>query len=206
MGFPQQIDRLVFSLEQVECLTSRVRSDVFWAFTSHTPLSVGEVARGLAKSAQTIHYHVNELVEVGLLVAVDTRQSRSRTENLYVHKGLTNVDQGSKGSREHNAMRAKSFRFTARTMVEETDALYDIVASDPSRYDHNVLVLKNLFLTAEQSLRLRARLREMVDDLIREQPEEGGVRTHVLFYARPTVGQIRAWREELGGPKDPDAE
>ncbi|RYG27760.1 ArsR family transcriptional regulator, partial [bacterium] len=83
MIFPGQVERVDFTFEQVECLTSPVRSAVFWAFTSHTPQSVADVAKGLGKSAQTVHYHVNGLLEVGLLVAVDTRQRGARTETLY---------------------------------------------------------------------------------------------------------------------------
>ncbi len=203
MPFPDQVDRLVLSIEQAERLTSRVRSDVFWAFSAVIPMSVAAVAKSLGKSAQTVHYHVNELFGVGLLVAAGTRQSRSRTETLYIHKGLVTVDQGAKGTPEHNAMRSKSFRFTTKTLVEETEALYDVVNVDPSRYAHNVLVRDNLYLTAEQSLRLRDRLRSLIAELEREQPAEGGARTHVMFYARPTVGQSRAWKAQATGEPEP---
>jgi DNA-binding transcriptional ArsR family regulator len=196
MAFNEQVEKVVLSLEQAECLTSAVRSEVFWAFSPRNPMSVAEVARALGKSAQTLHYHANELVRVGLLVAVDKRQSRSRTELLYVHKGCGTVDQGSKGSAEHNAMRAKSFRFTAKRIVDETDAMYEAVAQDPSRFVHNTFYRGNFYLTPEQAARLHEFMGNFITELGREQATEGGIRTHVMLYARPTVGQSREWLEE----------
>lgn len=204
MAFKEQIDRLVLNLEQAECLTSEVRNEVFWAFSPRNPMSVAEVARGLAKSAQTVHYHANELLRVGLLVAVDTRQSRSRTETLYVHKGCGTVDQGAQGSREHNAMRAKSFRFTAKRLMAETDAMYDAVVDDPSRFAHDVFYRGNFFLSPAQSQRLRDRMHELLLEVAREPAEPGAARIHVMFYARPTVGQSRAWKEADADETEPE--
>lgn len=204
MAFKEQIDRLVLNLEQAECLTSEVRNEVFWAFSPRNPMSVAEVARGLGKSAQTVHYHANELLRVGLLLAVDTRQSRSRTETLYVHKGCGTVDQGAQGSREHNAMRAKSFRFTAKRLVAETDAMYDAVADDPSRFVHDAFYRGNFFLSPAQSERLRNRMHELLLEIAREPAEPGAARIHVMLYARPTLGQSRAWKGADSDEAEPE--
>ncbi|RYG37050.1 ArsR family transcriptional regulator [bacterium] len=196
MIFPGQIERLDFTFEQVERLASPVRSAVFWTFTSHTPQSVAEVAQQLGKSAQTIHYHVNELLEVGLLVAVETRQKGARTETLYVHKGRTNHHRGPEAGPEYYAMWAKGFRFTAKTLVDETEGLFEAIAQSPERGFHNVLSLKTVRLSPDQIQRLRLRLREIIEELVEEQPEEGGTRTHVFLYAHPTLGQLREWEAE----------
>ncbi len=193
MAFNEQVNQLVLTLEQAGCLTSAVRNEVFWAFSPRNPMSVADVARALGKSAQTVHYHANGLVKVGLLVAVDKRQSRSRTELLYVHKGCGTVDQGPLGGREHNAMRAKSFRFTAKRIMEETDAMYEAIADDPSRFVHNTFLRGNFYLTAEQAERLGQTMWNMIVELGREQATEDAVRTHVMLYARPTVGQSQKW-------------
>lgn len=202
MAFPNQIDRIILNMEQAEVLTSFIRSEVFWAFSMTTPFSVAEVAKGLGKSAQTVHYHVKELIRVGLLIPAGTRQHRSRTETLYIHAAYLTIDAGKKGTPEYNALRAKSFKFTAKRLVQETEALYAAMALDPSYNDLSLFKRLNVSMSPERFLELRAQLAALIRELLKEEPEEGGVRIHVMFYMRPTLAQSRSWIEERGGSLD----
>ena len=196
MLFPNQVERLTLSVEQAECLTSRIRSDVLWTFSSREALSAAQVAKSLNKSPQTIHYHVKELVDAGLLIPAGSRQNRSRTEILYVRKGLEIYDQGKAGGVEHNAMRAKSFRFTVANLVRETDAFYQAVAADPEHFGNSLFDRRVLRLTPEQTLQLKERLLAVVDDFASQEPNESGARIHIMVYARPTVSQSNKWIAE----------
>ncbi|HLO99686.1 MAG TPA: helix-turn-helix domain-containing protein, partial [Fimbriimonas sp.] len=87
--FPGQVERIDLTIEQVRVLSSEIRNEVFYSYQKREPRSVAEVANGLGKSAQTVHYHTNELADAGLLIAVEERKVRSRTEKLYVHAALS---------------------------------------------------------------------------------------------------------------------
>jgi hypothetical protein len=194
MVFKGQVAKIVFNLEQLECLASGVRSQVFWAFSSKVPESVAQVAKGLGKSAQTVHYHVNELVRVGLLLGVETRQVRSRTETLYVHAARLNVDAGAVASPDEFALRAKGFRTLAKNTIEETELYYERLAQDSSVSDFSLLARDNVVMSREQFAEFRARMKAVLEEILAAQPEDG-VRINVLFYARPTQGQHRKWSE-----------
>lgn len=56
-------------------------------------MSVSDIAKEIGKSAQTVRYHVNALIELDLILVVDERKRRSRTENLYVRKAVESSTQ-----------------------------------------------------------------------------------------------------------------
>jgi predicted transcriptional regulator len=107
---PNQIERLEINLEQMRGLSSTVRADVFWSFHAIAQKSVNDIAKELGKSAQTIHYHVNALIKLELLVPGETRKKRSRTEQLYVRRARTSVDPSVGATEEYNRYRARAFK------------------------------------------------------------------------------------------------
>ncbi len=200
--FANQVPLLTLSYEQAKCLASGVRTDVFWTFSGTEPISVREVAHRLGKSAQTIHYHVAELLKQDLLVPAMERQVHSRIEVLYVRKGLKIFSQTTGASREYNALRIKSFRLTMTTLIRETEYFFKAVEEDQSRFDHSTFLRKTVRMTPEQAVRFRERMMAVLDEISAEQVAEGGTRTDVVLYARPTVDQSRAWLGELDEETD----
>ncbi len=166
------------------------------------PMSVAEVADNLGKSPQTVHYHVKELIKLDLLIPVEERKRHARTEKLYVRTGWEALDQGAQASPEYNRLRSRSFALTAKTMVRETELMYRVMEADPDIYDFSTFRRISVRMTREQALELRTKMRELLTEAVRNQPATGGVRMHLLTYARPTEGQSREWAKQFGVPVD----
>lgn len=69
--------------DQLECLASPVRNEVFSTFLVLGPSSTAEAAREMERSPESLHYHVRHLVRVGLLSKAGSRQSGKKEEALY---------------------------------------------------------------------------------------------------------------------------
>ncbi len=194
--FPGQSDRSIFTLEQAEALTSAIRSEVFWAFDAFEPHSAADVASALGKSAQTVHYHVHELVDVGLLIGVETRKRRARTETLYVHGSLNFLGQGPKASAEYRACVRKGFTAITRAMAREEEALQDVYdVPDDSISAFSAYRRESFRLSPEQAAWLKSRLSEVLAEALNLEPSEDGTRVNVAIYMKPTQGESRRWRQ-----------
>lgn len=200
--FPGQVERAEFDLAQVESLASPVRGEVFWAFTEGHPLSVSEVAAALGKSAQTVHYHVNELVRIGLLIAVDTRRQGARTEKLYVHSARIFVAQGALAPREYRDHAVRGFQAITRTMGRETEALHRAIDVDPSIADFGLYWRETVRLTPERAAELKKKLRDAVIEVLQYDAGEEGTRVTVSVYMAPTIQESRRWRARITGEEE----
>lgn len=194
--FPGQVEKLVFTLPQVELLASPFKGDVFWAFSSTEPLSISDVAKELGKSSQGIHYHVVSLVEAGMLIAVGERKRHARIEKLYVRAGYLCIDMGRDGTPEYFEYRKKGFAGTTRAIAREIELLYDCVAQDPDYYDHFIFRRAKVHLSRSQVLELRERLLAILEELRARPVDKDEPKMHVLVYACPTAGQSREWLDE----------
>lgn len=76
-------DQAFATPEQRDALTSPTRLEILGLFTAPGPLSVRELAERMGRSASSVHYHVNLMVEVGLLREVGVRPRGTRAETLY---------------------------------------------------------------------------------------------------------------------------
>ena len=74
---------LTLNPEQLACLASPIRNDVFNNLRSLKRGSVSDVASALGKSPETIHYHVRALEKVGLIEVVAKRRTERRPEAIY---------------------------------------------------------------------------------------------------------------------------
>lgn len=197
---PNQIERLEINLEQMRGLSSTVRADVFWSFHAIDQKSVNDVAKELGKSAQTIHYHVNALVKVGLLVPGETRRKRSRTEQLYVRKARTSVDPSVGASEEYNRYRARAFKLETQRMVVEDSHFWGMLEQDPEIIHFSVFRKYRLMLTKERASKLRWDLVKVLLDAVRDHTpaSEGGVQVNSIVYMKPTAVQLKKWANEAG--------
>lgn len=189
--FSGQVDRIYFNLEQLESLASPIRSEVFWTFSSDQPMSVSEVARAVGKSAQTVHYHVNGLVEAELLVAVAERKRGARMEKLYVHRGLTNYSMGARAPKEQFKPMIKGFQAMTRSMAREWEALHEIYMQDPEVVPPGIFHRASARMTHEQSVAWRKRIVDMTAEIAAMESDPDGVRTNVSFLMTPTLGESR---------------
>jgi DNA-binding Lrp family transcriptional regulator len=201
--FPGQVERAEFDLAQVESLASPVRGEVFWAFAKEHPLSVAEVAAGLGKSAQTVHYHVNELVRIGLLIAVDTRRQGARTEKLFVHSAKVFVGRGAAAPREYRDHAVRGFQAITRTMARENEALHRAIDVDPSISDFGLYWRETVRLTPERAVELKKKLRAAISEALEYDAGEDGTRVTVSVYMAPTLQESRRWRARFAGEEPP---
>jgi predicted ArsR family transcriptional regulator len=192
-NFPGQEDELVFTLEHVKTLASAIRSEVFFCFTAFDPTSVADIARGLGKSAQTIHYHVNELVAAGLLIAVGERTKRSRTEKLYVHRAVLNfTGHPAHVDAEYRSEMAKGFNAITRSLARERAFAVQAVATDPElavflAYRQRLVRVSN----AEKAQALRQHLHRCLEELESFHEPEGQYLIHCGIYQAPTISTSR---------------
>jgi predicted ArsR family transcriptional regulator len=197
--FPGQVKRAEFSLEQVETLASAIRGEVFWAFTPDHPQSVAEVASGLGKSPQTVHYHVNELARLGLLIAVDSRRQGARTEKLFVHASKTFMGKGAQAPREYRDHAVRGFQAITRTMGRENEALHRVIDVDPSITAFSLYWRTTIRLTPERAQEVKQKLKEVMREAAEADMKDDGARVIVSVYMAPTLSESRRWRERIVG-------
>lgn len=196
INFPGQVPQQDFNLEQVRSLASPIRSEVFWSFSSREKFSVAEVAKSLGKSAQTVHYHVNELVKVGLLIAVGERKQRARIEKLYAQKALLNLSKGHLNTREYRDEVVRGFSAMARSMVKEYEMVYKVMDFDPDIKDWTTFRRALLRVDSIKLAALKRRLVEVIEDAALYDVGPEGTQINVSVYVGPALGVTRNWKKK----------
>lgn len=79
----QETEDTPLSRAQAEMLVSPIRSELLMALITLDRASVNELAEHLGRSAKALYHHLRPMIEVGLVVEVDTRRSGARTESIY---------------------------------------------------------------------------------------------------------------------------
>src|SRR5687768_326150 len=115
-GPDAQAETLIFTLEQAELLASAQKAEVFWSFSPNEPRSIHQVAEAVGKSASATTYHVHELENAGMLIAVGERKKRSRMEKLYLHAARSFFGAGPTASKEYREKAVEAFAAMARLM------------------------------------------------------------------------------------------
>ncbi|MCA8902600.1 MAG: helix-turn-helix transcriptional regulator [Hyphomonas sp.] len=69
--------------DQLDVLTSPVRSDIIDHLVGQGPMSIKQLAASLGRQPSSIYYHIELLHKVGLIVEAGTQVSNRRTEVLY---------------------------------------------------------------------------------------------------------------------------
>lgn len=73
----------VLTTEQLRCLASPVRNEVYSTLRSLGRASVREIAESLGRKPASIHYHVGALETAGLIREVDRRAGPRRPEAIF---------------------------------------------------------------------------------------------------------------------------
>lgn len=194
--FPGQQEQITFSLEQLECLSSPFRVEVFWTFRPDEPRSAADVAAEIGKSAQAVHYHVAELVRVGLIVPAGTRQRRARTETLYVRAGRRAFSRTGDVPLEYRKELITSFAATTRMLVREVESFHEAAQTDPEIHELSTFRHRFLRMSPEGAERFRDKLRALIEECGEYGDPEGSERMHAVVFLYPTVATSRARRKK----------
>lgn len=68
---------------QLKALESPARLEIVDGFAASGPCSIARVAREIGRTPESLYYHVEQLVRVGLLVSKGTRKLEKHEERLY---------------------------------------------------------------------------------------------------------------------------
>lgn len=196
--FPGQLDQLTFTKEQLISLASAPRSQVLWGFNETEPLSVAEVAKLIGKSPQSVHFHVNELAKLGLLLPVETRKKRSREEKTYAHAAL--LLYAPSPPYEEGCVEAMNHGFAAqmRQAIREMALFNQTFEKDHSFQPFRAFRLANLVVSEEDAKAIR----KLFYDSLERANQMGsgeGVRVTLTVLMLPAVGEsVTRYRKATG--------
>jgi predicted ArsR family transcriptional regulator len=74
----------ITSLEQAKVLTNELRMKIFSVYFDQKPRTAKQLADELGLSPSKVHYHIRELVKVGLLFLYSTKEVNGIVEKYYL--------------------------------------------------------------------------------------------------------------------------
>jgi hypothetical protein len=190
--FPGQSARLTFTTEQVRAIAAVTRNEIFWSFSPDEPRSAADVAQETGKSAPSVHYHVQELVQVGLLVPGATRKRRSRTETLYVHGAKAYVSQGVTAPKEYREYSHKTFAAMTRGLANDNAALHKVIDQHPELGEYYFLSRRSVRLTRKQAEAVRKMISDFASS-VENMDEAEGERLNLFVVIAPTMATCKKW-------------
>lgn len=185
--WPGQVSTLVFSLEQLKAIASSSRSSVFWSYNPRVPQSTSEVGLALGRSSQSVRYHTNELIKCGLLLAVETRRRRARTEEAYVIAGITCVTAAPPVDAAYLLEKRRGFQALWRQFDRDRAAINLLENVDPSRGSISRFNLVTPRLTPEQLRAFQDEVGALMEKYL-AMDDPMGTRTRLVSFASPTMG------------------
>lgn len=187
--FPEQIELVELSLEQIKVLSSSACSEVFSAFSPNEALSAREVGQEVGRSAAAVHEHVDKLLECDLIVAVGSRKRRSRTETLYVHRGLITRFVLAKQNQESLAAYSDRFKAQMRLAERQFQGAMEAVSVDRSLMDFLAYKWVTGYLNRENALRLKDAINE-IQSVMEEMRELDPARREMGDFVRVTFSSM----------------
>ena len=201
--YPDQVETLIFTLEQAELLASAQKAEVFWSFSPKEARSINQIAKALGKSASATTYHVHELENAGMLIVAGERKKRSRMEKLYVHAAKSFYGQGHSASEEYREKAVAAFGAMARLMVRERQVVNETFDFDIGLSRYMAFGRFSQTVRPERAEEFAQKVLKLIRDFTSEAPDEDGARISIVFNMSPTAGESRKRLEELkkGGRK-----
>lgn len=190
--FPGQVPHATMTLEQVECLASASRAEVYWNCSPMVPRSIAEIAKNVQRSASATTYHVNELVRVGLLVAVAEQKKHARVEKLYViaaRRGFLTA--GFTASPEYREKVFEGYAALLRLMLRERDSLSKAVDKRPELASVSTWRRYSVTTDYETAKKFQAETIERFREFARSPTNPDGVRIAYSFFMTPTLGETK---------------
>lgn len=185
--FPEQLDQASFTLDQVRCLASAARAEIFWSFSATDPRSIAEVAEGLGRSASATTYHVGELVEVGLLVAVGERRRRSRVEKLYVAGSRSYVSHSFKESEEYRELLLEGYAAQLRLQLRERTAAVEALVIQPELIECTTYRRFQTRISRDRAAELKTAVLALLKAYMSESADDDSMLISVSFSIAPSL-------------------
>lgn len=183
-----------------------MRSEVFWTYSATEPLAVQDVASRANRSKGSVHYHTNELVRAGLLIAAGDRKSRSRSEKLYVRAGRSVFGKPPPLTDEYRYESGRGLEAILRSLARERKMLHRVWPHFPRIEEIALFRYLSLRLGPDDAALLRRRMIDLMQEFAgRDSP--GGVRIRFAAIVHPDMGEMRkAHRTATGTEAPPDPE
>ena len=71
------------SMAQLETLASPARLEVIDALDDHGPMTAGEIAWQLGRTAQSVYFHIKKLLDAGLIITAGRQPGNRRDSTVY---------------------------------------------------------------------------------------------------------------------------
>jgi len=198
---PGQVERIDYDIDQLRALTSAARYEVFWSIPTAEARSISEIAQALGRPASSVTYHVNELVQVGLLIQVGERKRRSRTEALYAPAAQRffskTLDQP-----ERRALIFQGMEAMMRSMGREAQGFFDVQGLDPELEGTLTFRRYSAKVTRQQLLEFNQKIVDLLLGLAQTERDEDGRYVTLVYYTAPTLAETR--RVKKRGGSDPE--
>ncbi|MBC8066171.1 MAG: helix-turn-helix transcriptional regulator [Chlorobia bacterium] len=196
--WPGQIEEALFDLAQVRALASVVRAEVYWTFSTDEPMSTADVAKAISRGAATVRYHVNELLKADMLIAVETRKRKARTEDAYVHKIINGYTPRPPYEPDYLEAIHKGFTAIQRYTSREREAVYAVSNIEHDFYQLQLYRRSTIRLAPDQIAKLRRKLADVVYEFV-PLSDPAGIQVNVSTYMSPTKGESERRYQELTG-------
>jgi hypothetical protein len=189
---PRNLIPEFMSLEQVECLASPQRAEVYWCFEAVTPKSIAEIAAETGSSASATTYHVNYLCKVNLLKPAGERKKRSRTEILYVLTSPTGFQShGSSAPEEYRQRVLEGFAAIIRMMLREREELNKVYNVAPEMGAFSTVRRFIYRISPERAIAFKESITQQFRELNAEPPDPDGVKVAYSFFMNPVLSESK---------------
>lgn len=206
--WPGQTERHYFDLAQVTTIASAVTAEVFWTFDKQHPYSAADIGKVLGRPTPTIRYHVNQLLEVGLIFVAETRKRRSRTEEAYVHSSLSFWANDPPHAPEYAEQMMRGFDSILKQLHRERTLLLKLVNQDLENRAYGAFSWSNIRLTKQGAQQFRKVLHEKIAELeALDSSDPSAIRTKLFVHYGPSLRAAKALYQQTTGEEfEDDAE
>ena len=164
---------ITLTAEQMTCLASPARNEVFMQIRTLGRASVGEIAKAVGKKPEAVHYHVKALVSAGLAREAGRRHRAKKPEAIYETVGkrlrLPRPDSGPEVSKLIRKSVAAGLRQAARGYLEASEKSDE----DPELRKMMHTIRMNIRLSPKDAKELLRRIEELVQFADTHLQEDG---------------------------------
>jgi DNA-binding transcriptional ArsR family regulator len=164
-------------------ITQPLRLEIVDVVAHHGPCSIGDVANMIGRNPSTLYFHVNKLLETGLLIAAGERGSGRERETLYRTPGVpVNVvyDATDDNVVEATVRYATAILSRARRALTKAFRSRNVVTDGPQRNAHADQI--SCWLDKRELARVNRHL-DAVRDIVTTGLHRRGTKLHLITVA-----------------------
>jgi DNA-binding transcriptional ArsR family regulator len=180
--------------DQLECLASGPRHEVFGTLLRLGPASVREVAEALGQPADALYFHIRRLLEVGLIENLGKRAATTRREKVYrvvsarLRSHPTTRDAG------YLAALGRLFESLSRGLARRLKAALEVPALERQGPDRELTVRSLLVRLDGEALREVNRRLDELSEFLAEQARVDEGEPYQVFLAAARLPERRSGR------------